>query len=66
MKIFKYIPFLISLLSLSACSEDILESGTPATGNNDGTFTIDVSVSIPEMVVNNSRAMGDEIGRAHV
>lgn len=59
MKIFKYIPFLISLLSLSACSEDILESGTPATGNNDGTFTIDVSVSIPEMVVNNSRAMGD-------
>lgn len=57
MKILRYIPFLASLLLLSACSEDVLAPDRQPGVNDDGTITLDVSVAVPQMVVTDSRAM---------
>lgn len=57
MKILRYIPFLASLLLLSACSEDVLAPDRQPGVNDDGTITLDVSVAVPQMVVTDSRSM---------
>lgn len=60
MKILKYISFLAILLVAAACSdEDMYAPDRQPEVNPDGTFTIDVSVSVPEMVNSYTRAMGE-------
>nr|QJR98286.1 hypothetical protein Muribac2_100 [uncultured Muribaculaceae bacterium] len=60
MKILKYISFLAILLSAVACSDDdVFAPDHSPEVNPDGTITLDVSVSVPEMVNTHTRAMGE-------
>lgn len=62
MKILKYISFLVILLAVVACSDyDVLTTNRQPEINPDGTFTIDVSVSVPEMMNTHTRAMGETV-----
>jgi len=59
MKLIRYIFGVFALLAVSACSDNVV-SDALSDDNGDGTFTMTMSVDMPQMSKVNSRAMSDK------